>query len=119
MRVPCSEVRIEFLATVRDIVAVGVLQKPDVGGAGCDHAILVEHEASDQLQLVGENLLGIHDAVSVFVAKYRNAVGRVAIVLAREKRPRVHPAELAVRLPEAVRIFGRLAYPQPPHLVPI
>ena len=84
-----------------------------------DDAALVEDEPGDELELVGEDVLAVHDAVAVGVGEDRDGVlaDRASAVPARAIRC---PATAAVvRHAPAVRILGRFRDPQPAALVPV
>ena len=118
VRVANTEARVELRALVGDVVAVGVLEEPDIGGGGGDHAAFVEDETRDELEPVGEDVSLVHDAVAVGVGEDRDAVLRLALHLERIERTAFLP-HVGVGLAAAVGIFGRLADPEAAPLVPV
>ena len=82
VRVGGAEAGVELRALVGDLVAVGVFEIPDVGRGRRDDAVPVEHEAGDELELVGEDVLAIHHAVAVGVRQDRDGVFRIAVLRA-------------------------------------
>ena len=56
-----------------------------------DHAVLVEDEAGDEIEPVGEDVLLVHDAVAVGVREDRDRVLGIAVLLPARSEPRVLP----------------------------
>ncbi len=74
MRIANTEIRVELGALVGDVVAVGVLEIPNVGSGSRDYAVLVEDETVNQLDIVCEHLLRIHDTIIVGIVENADAV---------------------------------------------
>ena len=94
VRVAVAEVGVNFGALVGLVVAVRVFEEPHIGRGADDDAVFVKHAAGGELDLVGEDLFLIHDAVSVRVGEDGDAIERFAVVVAglvgSAVLPRVH-----------------------------
>ena len=116
--VAVAEAGVELGALVRDLVAIGVLQKPNVRRGGGDHAVLMKHETGGQLQLVGKDMFLVHAPVAIRICQDADPVEGIALILTGLHRTAFLP-DLRVRLAQAVRILGALHHPHPAFRVPI
>ncbi len=118
MRVADTEPGVELHAAVGHAVTVGVLEEPDVGRGRGDDAVAVEHEAGDELELVGEHLLAVHHAVTVGVGENGDAILGLALGAGAAQVTAVLP-RLGVGHAAAVGILGGFGDPQAAALVPV
>ena len=98
-----AEPRVHFFADVRDAVAVGVLEVPDVRGRGDEHAALPRLDAAGPEQAVRENRARIETPVAIGVAQQPDRATRLAVRLG----PLVLPRDLH-RLIAVVGIIAHL-----------
>ena len=60
-----AEVCVKFGPFIGDLITVGIPEIPDIRSAASNDAIAVEDHAGHEFELVGEDLLPIHDAVAI------------------------------------------------------
>jgi hypothetical protein len=92
LRVREREAGEDLLALLRLAVAVRVLQVPDVGRGGDEHALAVTHHARRQHEPVGEHAAALEAAVAVAILEQPDAAGgpgveRIARHLDHEQAP--------------------------------
>ena len=118
VRVERTKARVQPGSLVGNLVAVGVLEIPDIRRRRRDDAGLVEDKTGHELELVGEHVLPIHQAIAIRVRQNRDGVLGIACLTGRPERPRIPPWRHVQHAP-AVRILRGLRDPQPALLVPV
>ncbi len=72
LNVEFTEPREDFLPDIRDAIAIGILEVPDIGRCCYKNAPFPERQSCGPRDVLGEQLAGIKHAVAVGIAQHAN-----------------------------------------------